>query len=131
MASLGSEVINVINRLQDVFTQVSISSNVLDLPQICVLGSQSSGKSSVLEVRSSIRFRHCTFLFVLRTSSGAISFREERASSHGGRWCVLFLISLYIWHSTYLYNRFSNLLTVLFPSTKKARRSRPYVREVM
>lgn len=38
-----------VNRLQDVFATVGASSNELSLPQICVVGSQSSGKSSVLE----------------------------------------------------------------------------------
>jgi len=47
---LGSEVVSVINKLQDVFTAVGSSASQIDLPQICVLGSQSSGKSSVLEV---------------------------------------------------------------------------------
>lgn len=49
-AGLGTEILNVINKLQDVFTAVGSSSAAIDLPQICVLGSQSSGKSSVLEV---------------------------------------------------------------------------------
>ncbi|EPQ58554.1 hypothetical protein GLOTRDRAFT_35315 [Gloeophyllum trabeum ATCC 11539] len=49
MANLGTEVVSVINKLQDVFTAVGSSANSIDLPQICVLGSQSSGKSSVLE----------------------------------------------------------------------------------
>jgi hypothetical protein len=48
---LGSEIVSVINKLQDVFTAVGSSASQIDLPQICVLGSQSSGKSSVLEVR--------------------------------------------------------------------------------
>ena len=53
MASgLGLEIVNIINKLQDVFTAVGVSSSAIDLPQICVIGSQSSGKSSVLEVRS-------------------------------------------------------------------------------
>jgi len=47
---LGSEIVNVVNKLQDVFTAVGTSASQIDLPQICVLGSQSSGKSSVLEV---------------------------------------------------------------------------------
>jgi hypothetical protein len=47
---LGLEIVNVINKLQDVFTAVGSSASQIDLPQICVLGSQSSGKSSVLEV---------------------------------------------------------------------------------
>lgn len=51
---LGSEIVSVINKLQDVFTAVGSSASQIDLPQICVLGSQSSGKSSVLEVRIAI-----------------------------------------------------------------------------
>jgi dynamin 1-like protein len=47
---LGTEVVGIINKLQDVFTAVGSSTTSIDLPQICVLGSQSSGKSSVLEV---------------------------------------------------------------------------------
>ncbi|GLB35435.1 putative TRAFAC class dynamin-like GTPase superfamily, dynamin Fzo YdjA family protein [Lyophyllum shimeji] len=46
---LGTEIVSVINKLQDVFTAVGSSASQIDLPQICVLGSQSSGKSSVLE----------------------------------------------------------------------------------
>ncbi|KAF9244232.1 Dynamin central region-domain-containing protein [Melanogaster broomeanus] len=45
----GQEVVSVINKLQDVFSTVGSSGSQIDLPQICVLGSQSSGKSSVLE----------------------------------------------------------------------------------
>ncbi|KIV92820.1 Vacuolar protein sorting-associated protein 1 [Exophiala mesophila] len=40
--------ISLVNRLQDVFTTVGVQ-NPIDLPQIVVVGSQSSGKSSVLE----------------------------------------------------------------------------------
>ena len=50
-SGLGSEIVNVVNKLQDVFSAVGTSASQIDLPQICVLGSQSSGKSSVLEVR--------------------------------------------------------------------------------
>ena len=39
--------IPVINKLQDAFASVGLSG--LDLPQIAVVGAQSSGKSSVLE----------------------------------------------------------------------------------
>ncbi|KAK7449785.1 vacuolar protein sorting-associated protein 1 [Stygiomarasmius scandens] len=46
---LGSEIVTLINKLQDVFAAVGSSASQIDLPQICVLGSQSSGKSSVLE----------------------------------------------------------------------------------
>ncbi|KIK03826.1 hypothetical protein K443DRAFT_676483 [Laccaria amethystina LaAM-08-1] len=48
-SGLGTEIVNVINKLQDVFTSIGSSGASIDLPQICVLGSQSSGKSSVLE----------------------------------------------------------------------------------
>mmetsp|Transcript_13291 Transcript_13291/g.21813 ORF Transcript_13291/g.21813 Transcript_13291/m.21813 type:complete len:697 (+) Transcript_13291:164-2254(+) len=44
------ELIGVINRLQDVLSGIGMStSELIDLPQIAVVGSQSSGKSSVLE----------------------------------------------------------------------------------
>ncbi|KAF7294691.1 hypothetical protein MIND_01006200 [Mycena indigotica] len=48
-SGLGTEIVGTINKLQDVFTTVGSSASAIDLPQICVLGSQSSGKSSVLE----------------------------------------------------------------------------------
>ncbi|THH31528.1 hypothetical protein EUX98_g2638 [Antrodiella citrinella] len=48
-SGLGTEIVSVVNKLQDVFTAVGSSAAQIDLPQICVLGSQSSGKSSVLE----------------------------------------------------------------------------------
>lgn len=49
---LGTEIVSIVNKLQDVFSAVGSSAAQIDLPQICVLGSQSSGKSSVLEVRA-------------------------------------------------------------------------------
>ncbi|XXG49120.1 hypothetical protein AAC387_Pa02g3387 [Persea americana] len=45
---LGHAVIPIVNKLQDIFAQLGSSSTV-DLPQVAVVGSQSSGKSSVLE----------------------------------------------------------------------------------
>src|SRR3954467_237065 len=42
-----NDLIPLVNKLQDVFN--TIGSDTLDLPQIVVVGSQSSGKSSVLE----------------------------------------------------------------------------------
>ncbi|KAD6454285.1 hypothetical protein R6Q59_016095 [Mikania micrantha] len=47
-APLGRNVIPIVNRLQDIFAQLGSSSTV-ELPQVAVVGSQSSGKSSVLE----------------------------------------------------------------------------------
>ena len=73
---LGSEIVNVVNKLQDVFTAVGTSTSQIDLPQICVLGSQSSGKSSVLEVSV-----HSSFLIVLRilmVSDGLIEYCWQR-----------------------------------------------------
>ncbi|KAF2106678.1 dynamin-1 [Lophiotrema nucula] len=48
MASLGDELLSIVNRLQDLVFN-TIGNDSLDLPQIVVVGSQSSGKSSVLE----------------------------------------------------------------------------------
>ncbi|KAF0927778.1 hypothetical protein E2562_036198 [Oryza meyeriana var. granulata] len=47
-AAVGSSVIPIVNKLQDIFSQLG-SSSTIDLPQVAVVGSQSSGKSSVLE----------------------------------------------------------------------------------
>ncbi|KAK2437252.1 Dynamin-related protein 3A [Trifolium repens] len=47
-APLGSSVIQLVNKLQDIFSRVG-SQSTIDLPQVAVVGSQSSGKSSVLE----------------------------------------------------------------------------------
>lgn len=47
-APLGSSVIPIVNKLQDIFAQLGSQSTV-ELPQVAVVGSQSSGKSSVLE----------------------------------------------------------------------------------
>jgi len=73
---LGSEIVSVINKLQDVFTAVGSSASQIDLPQICVLGSQSSGKSSVLEVRIAtfdVCEVHLLILTPIRTSLGETS----------------------------------------------------------
>ncbi|CAA6668741.1 unnamed protein product [Spirodela intermedia] len=45
---VGHSVIPIVNKLQDIFSQLG-SSSTIDLPQVIVVGSQSSGKSSVLE----------------------------------------------------------------------------------
>lgn len=47
-APLGSSVIPIVNKLQDIFAQLGTQSSIA-LPQVAVVGSQSSGKSSVLE----------------------------------------------------------------------------------
>jgi dynamin 1-like protein len=47
-AAVGSSVIPIVNRLQDIFAQLG-SNSTIELPQVAVVGSQSSGKSSVLE----------------------------------------------------------------------------------
>ncbi|KAH7284156.1 hypothetical protein KP509_34G041800 [Ceratopteris richardii] len=45
---VGQSVIPLVNKLQDIFSQLG-SASTIDLPQVAVIGSQSSGKSSVLE----------------------------------------------------------------------------------
>ncbi len=42
------ELIPLVNKLQDAFSQLGIEAPI-DLPQIAVVGGQSAGKSSVLE----------------------------------------------------------------------------------
>ena len=48
MATLGDDLLGTVNKLQDLVFN-TIGNDSLDLPQIVVVGSQSSGKSSVLE----------------------------------------------------------------------------------
>jgi len=44
------EMVSITNRLQDVFATIGTSTSVIDLPQICVIGGQSSDKICVLDV---------------------------------------------------------------------------------
>ncbi|KAK9463595.1 Dynamin central region-domain-containing protein [Lipomyces oligophaga] len=46
---MDQHLISTVNRLQDAFATLGPTTNPIDLPQITVVGSQSSGKSSVLE----------------------------------------------------------------------------------
>src|SRR6201996_9790701 len=48
MTTLGEDLLKTVNKLQDLVFN-TIGNDSLDLPQIVVVGSQSSGKSSVLE----------------------------------------------------------------------------------
>lgn len=47
-APVGNSMIPIVNKLQDIFAQLGKPSTI-KLPQVAVVGSQSSGKSSVLE----------------------------------------------------------------------------------
>jgi hypothetical protein len=72
----GVEIVATVNKLQDVFSAVGSSAAQIDLPQICVLGSQSSGKSSVLEVRCGDNLSmHCLYLFIEYCRAGLLASR--------------------------------------------------------
>lgn len=102
---LGSEIVNVVNKLQDVFTAVGTSTSQIDLPQICVLGSQSSGKSSVLEVgvhSPFLRVRQVLMVLDVRTEHRrqrfpASWFRHRHQTTFGARAKVHFDL----FHATY------------------------------
>jgi len=48
--SLGADLVPLVNKLQDIFAVDALAGKrLVDLPCIAVVGSQSSGKSSVLE----------------------------------------------------------------------------------
>ncbi|KXS13084.1 putative sorting protein [Gonapodya prolifera JEL478] len=46
---MNANLIEKVNKLQDLFAKVGVQNTGIDLPQIVVVGSQSSGKSSILE----------------------------------------------------------------------------------
>lgn len=106
--TLGASLVPLINKLQDIFASAGLEELAdIDLPQIAVVGSQSSGKSSVLEalVRLSLslfslssrfeslstvrsinrtrasqaryRFFFCSFFFPQRTNSPSSSSSRE------------------------------------------------------
>ena len=66
------DLIPIMNKLMNAFAQIGQSATI-DLPQIAVVGSQSAGKSSVLEnfvgrsvcIRVNSRYFCCFFLFSL------------------------------------------------------------------
>ena len=78
-SSLMEALIPVINRLQDVFAAVG-GLEPIDLPQIVVIGSQSSGKSSVsnlmypitIDVLQRVFKKYGTILRIVTFSKGAI-----------------------------------------------------------
>ena len=47
--TIGSSLMPIINKLQDILAPVGSELSMILLPQVAVVGSQSSGKSSVLE----------------------------------------------------------------------------------
>ncbi|POW08498.1 hypothetical protein PSHT_09525 [Puccinia striiformis] len=71
--------ITLVNRLQDTFN--AIGGETVDLPQIVVIGSQSSGKSSVLETGSGIVTRRPLVLQLINLPSIVPS---ESSSTHPG-----------------------------------------------
>jgi hypothetical protein len=86
--TFGVEIVATINKLQDVFTAVGSSAAQIDLPQICVLGSQSSGKSSVLEVRRANVLHWGLLIPISRISLAGISCHEALALLPDDLWYV-------------------------------------------
>ncbi|GLE05246.1 hypothetical protein PINS_up014246 [Pythium insidiosum] len=89
------QLIPIINKLQDVFS--AIGQSPLNLPQIVVIGSQSSGKSSVLENivgrdflprGSGIVTRRPLILQLYNVSSPSGRRRRGRRRRGGGVWRV-------------------------------------------
>eukprot|EP00879_Flechtneria_rotunda_P015506 GHRR01016216.1.p1 GENE.GHRR01016216.1~~GHRR01016216.1.p1 ORF type:complete len:589 (+),score=198.40 GHRR01016216.1:203-1969(+) len=88
---LGDSLIPVINRLQDIFSQVTVDLR-LGLPQVAVVGSQSSGKSSVLEALVGRDFlprgpdictRRPLVLQLVKTPATAAGAAEKAAATGG------------------------------------------------
>jgi hypothetical protein len=103
----GVEIVATVNKLQDVFTAVGSSAAQIDLPQICVLGSQSSGKSSVLEVRRFHIFSITSLVTSGRILSAVISCHEAQALLPADLWYVPQEVRILISHSRYrFYNSF-------------------------
>lgn len=117
--TLGASLVPLINKLQDIFASAGLEELAdIDLPQIAVVGSQSSGKSSVLEalVRFSLslfslsrrfeslsalrsinrtrasqvryRFFFCSFFFPQRTNSPSSSSSREGTAPRKCSRCV-------------------------------------------
>lgn len=90
---MNQELIKLVNRLQDTFAAANISSPI-DLPQIVVIGSQSSGKSSVLEHivgrdflprGSGIVTRRPLILQLINRNNSATGRRTSTDSSNGSK----------------------------------------------
>lgn len=78
--NVGMEnLIPLVNKLQDAFTSLGVPLN-LDLPQIAVVGSQSAGKSSVLENFVG-RYSYLTHLCFQRFSSTRKRYCHAKAIS--------------------------------------------------
>lgn len=70
------QLIPIVNKLQDAFAQLGVPLS-LDLPQIAVVGSQSAGKSSVLE---NFVGRYGLSYDPLEISMAAMNWRASRPS---------------------------------------------------
>ena len=87
--TLGSSLVPLINKLQDIFASAGLEELAdIDLPQIAVVGSQSSGKSSVLEalvrVRSFVSVRVLEARFARKRDTdflSCFSLQEKRTNS--------------------------------------------------
>jgi hypothetical protein len=82
--TLGAGLVPLVNKLQDIFASDGMSGKrLVDLPCIAVVGSQSSGKSSVLEALVRVCFYRAQSVATSR-GGGGVARDASRVARRGG-----------------------------------------------